>query len=253
MSKILGFTKTVEDLTVQETERMFWLLTRVFLGVDKEVFAHDLREKEVVMLLRRDLPNGEIVGFSTLMVLDLQVFGRSVMGVFSGDTVVVDACRCSAGFGVEIMRYFVHVLESHPAREVYYILMSKGWRTYRVLPFFFRHFLPRPDGEDQAQDLVVRDAFGLLKYPEEYDPGSGRVLFSRETQRLVPGSIDAEPPQKLDTYTRFFFEKNPTYLTGTELVCVAPIARANFTATAIRLLGSCRKQRREDELHNHHL
>lgn len=242
MLKIFSETKKVVDLTPSERAAMLGLLSIEFLGVRREDFTRDLMEKDVVMLLRKNNCDGEIVGFSTLMVLDLPVDGRKVKGVFSGDTTVLDEYRSSTGLGVQIGRYFLNTLESYPEHEIFYILISKGWRTYKILPFFFRKFTPKHDLQTSSEDKSVTDAFGKIKYPEEYDPDSGLIMFSKETQRLVPGSVDAVPPSDPDEHTRFFLERNKAYLSGTELVCVARIHESNFAPALVRLLKQAKEK-----------
>jgi hypothetical protein len=241
MSKIFSQTKRVVDLTPSERATMFGLLSLEFLGVSRHDFIRDLEEKEVVMLIRKESCDGEIVGFGTLMTLDLPIIGRKVKAVFSGDTTILPEFRSSTGFGIEIGRYFMKVLEKFPEHEIYYILISKGWRTYKILPFFFRHFAPKCGAEIKDTDKAVMDAFGCVKYPRDYDPDKGLIMFSKETQRLIPGNIDAVPPSGPDEHTRFFLEKNRTYLSGTELVCVAPVGESNFAPAMIRLLRSVKQ------------
>lgn len=241
MAKIVSQTKQVPELTPSERATMFGLLSLEFLGTRREDFIRDLEEKDVVVLLRKESSDGEIVGFSTLMLLDLPIDGRKVKAVFSGDTTVLPEFRSSGGIGVEVGCYFTKALGTFPDHEIYYVLISKGWRTYRVLPFFFKSFAPKHDVPTSACDKVVMDAFGRVKYPKDYDPDQGLIMFSKETQRLIPGSIDAIPPQDPDLHTQFFLKKNPTYLSGTELVCVGSVQVANFAPPLVRLLKTSRR------------
>lgn len=236
MPKIVSQTKQIAELTASERATMFGLLSLEFLGTRREDFIHDLEEKDAVALLRKESRDGEIVGFSTLMLLELPIDGRKVRAVFSGDTTVLPEFRSSGGIGVEVGRYFTKALERFPDHEIYYVLISKGWRTYKVLPFFFKNFAPKHDAPTSIHDKAVMDAFGRVKYPEDYDPDQGLIMFSKETQRLIPGSIDAVPPQDPDLHTQFFLKKNPTYLSGTELVCVGSVQVANFAPPLVRLL-----------------
>lgn len=241
MSKIFSQTKQIAELTLSERATMFGLLSLEFLGVSRQDFIRDLEEKEVVMLLRKEARDGEIVGFSTLMTFDLPIDGRKVKAIFSGDTTVLEEYRSSTGFGIEIGSYFVKVLGVFPEHEIYYVLISKGWRTYKILPFFFKNYAPKHDTPTSIQDKAVTDAFGSVKYPGDYDPKQGLIMFSKETQRLIPGSIDAVPPHDPDVHTRFYLQKNPTYLSGTELVCVALVNEGNFAPPMIRLLKSVKR------------
>lgn len=244
MSKISSQTKRIADLTVSERATMMGLLSVEFLGVNHYDFTRDLEEKDAVVLLRKEHDDGEIVGFSTLVVLNLSIPGRNVKAVFSGDTTVLEGFRNSGGIGVGIGHYFLKALKTFPDNEIYYVLISKGWRTYRVLPFFFNNFAPHPEQLVSAKDKAVMDAFGEAKYRKNYDPDQGLIMFSQETQRLKPGSMDAVPPSEPDAHTSFFLRKNPTYLAGTELVCVAEVLTDNFAAPLRRLIG-LPKQRKE--------
>ncbi len=240
MAKIFNETKRVTDLSDSEKATMFGLLAHEFLGANHSDFVRDLEEKDIVMLLRKERYDGEIVGFSTQMIIDLEFRGRKVKAIFSGDTTVLEQYRSSPGLGIEMGKNFMKALGQFPEHEIFYVLISKGWRTYKVLPFFFKHFAPKFDTETQASEKSVMDAIGFLKYPREYDSKKGLIIFSRETQRLVPGSIDALPPRDPDDHIKFFLEHNPTYLSGTELVCVGRVSVDNFSAPMTRLIRSTR-------------
>lgn len=235
---IYSETKLVGTLSDTEKATMFGLLGMEFLGVNRADFLRDLGEKEAAMLLRQDGPHGEIVGFSTLMTLDLLVGEQRIRAIFSGDTTVLPQYRRSTGIGVEMVGYFLSTMRRFPDDDIYWVLISKGWRTYRILPFFFRRFAPRCDAPTSHDEKAIMDAFGAKKYPYDYRPDLGLIMFNRETQRLVPGSIDAVPPQLPDPHVSFFTKKNPTYLAGTELVCVAKVAPENFTDAANRVIAT---------------
>lgn len=241
MPKIFSHSKRIADLTQSERATMFGLLSLEFLGVDRQDFIRDLEEKDSVMLLRKEDLFGEIVGFSTLMLLDLPIVGRKVKAVFSGDTTVLEEYRSSTGFGIEIVRYFLKALEDFPDHEIYYVLISKGWRTYKILPFLFKSFAPKYDAASSPNDKAVMNAFGCLKYPRNYDSDKGTIMFLEDTQRLVPGSIDAIPPKEPDAHTKFFLDRNHSYLSGTELVCVAAVKQNNFAPAMVRLLKTFKK------------
>src|SRR5689334_1399895 len=98
MPRILSQTVPIAALTASERRVMLELLALEFLGVDERDFTRDLLEKDEVILLRRNDGSGDIVGFSTLMTMDLPVAGRRVKGIFSGDTAIREEFRNSLGF-----------------------------------------------------------------------------------------------------------------------------------------------------------
>jgi hypothetical protein len=235
MLKIEHATIETVDLTRRERTEMFLLMQKYYLGVSLEKFEQDLSEKSHVMILRDRACRGCIVGFSTLMGLDINICGHTVKAVFSGDTVVEKRYRCSLGFAYEITRYLFGLAQSC-SPQLFYVLICKGWRTYRILPFLFRQFSPRFDQPTNVSHQKVMDAFGAQRYPDEYCAEKGLVIFNGEAQRIRPDSAEAIDPLRTDQHINFFAEKNPHHLRGDELVCVAPVASWNFTDAFHKLL-----------------
>jgi hypothetical protein len=233
MPHIFSQTKITSLCSNEEKETFYRLLCQDFLGVTRRDFIRDFEEKDAVMILRKEHADGEIVGWSTLMVLTLSLPDEEVKGVFSGDTVVLPEYRSGTGLGVELLRYFLRAYEQFPTHKVYYILTTKGWRTYKIMPFFFMEFAPRYDQPTLPSDQTLMDAFGRVKYPGHYHPQTGIITYS--PQRVRPEGIDSAPRHP-DVHTAFFLDRNPGYLDGHELVCVARIVPENFSSTAKRLL-----------------
>ncbi len=235
MTHIVSQTKKVTACSEYEIQTFYQLLCQGFMGVNWDDFMRDFQEKDAVMILRKEHSEGEIVGWSTLMVLTIAFPGKEVKGIFSGDTAVLPQYRNSTGLGVELSRYFMQVYDDFPRHNVYYILISKGWRTYKILPFFFKEFSPRYDKLTSANEKTVMDAFGKIKYPYHYHPDTGIITFS--PQKMRPESVDALPT-KTDAHTQFFLHRNPGYLDGNELVCIARISPDNFTNGLKRVLSA---------------
>ena len=175
------------------------------------------------------------------MCLDLEVEGRAVKAVFSGDTIVSRQSRGTFGLGLEIVRYFVQAGQEYPNIELFYILIAKGWQTCRIPAFLFREFSPSSQHSVLPRHQQGMDAFGAKKYPRSYNPEKGLIIFSGETQRVKPGSIEGEIPPRNDPQIDIFVKKNPNYLQGDELVYVAPITTENFTRVTLRMLAAGRE------------
>lgn len=232
MPNIISNRKFVAELSSTEKEMMYSLLQGHFLGTTPEEFEHDLAEKECAILYRLG-ERGTIVGFSTLVCFDLEMPEREVSVVFSGDTAVLKAYRSSFGFG-EIARYFQIIRERYPARELYYLLTSKGWRTYRMLPLFFREFYPNYQNQTPSELKQVVDAFCAFKFPAYYDSERGLLTSPCERQRLRLETCDCTLPDRNDPHIQFFGECNPNYLQGDEIVCIASIAKNNLAGGLLR-------------------
>lgn len=228
-----GFTAAVSALTTADRDRMFDLLRHHYLGVSRSAFDRDLAAKQHVILLHSE--SSEIVGFSTLSRFHLPLGDSRVVIVFSGDTIVLEEHRRSFVTAREISRFFRDTLRQFPGEEAYWILMCKGWRTYRVLRLFFQDFHPRADHASSPRAAAVADAFGAARYPGIYQPQSRLIVFPGDTQRIRPGSAEALPPDRRDPDMDFFAAANPLHENGHELVCVACISPENFTPLVARL------------------
>src|SRR5690348_6703078 len=125
MMQMMNYTKKIASCSEGEIETCYQLLCQGFLGISWDDFIRDFQEKDAVILLRKDHNDGEIVGFSTLVVLTLILPGEEIKGVFSGDTFVLPEYRSSTGLGMGLGQYFVEAYEQFPRQKVYYILMSK--------------------------------------------------------------------------------------------------------------------------------
>ncbi|HVP19566.1 MAG TPA: hypothetical protein VMU36_11250 [Spirochaetia bacterium] len=236
MGKVSSQTLPVLSISEEERDRMYQLMEADYLGMDQCTFEKDLREKDCVMILR-DVESGRIVGFSTLMVIDLPVQGTIVRAVFSGDSIVQSEFRRTLGLAVELGTYLRRVAESHPSDLVVWLLTSKGCRTYGILPLLFRDFYPRWDAPTPPLYTQMMDAFGAYKYPGEYDPVGHRVRHRGSAQRLRPGVADVTDQRLRDPHVQFFTKANPGHMKGDDLVCVADAREDNWHPHFRRILG----------------
>lgn len=227
-------TVRVADISGHDRQAMLALMREHYDGVTESVFHHDLDEKDAAMIMRE--PSGAIVGFSTFMVVDLDISGKSVKGFFSGDTIVCREYRRTTAMGVEIGKNFLKTADAFPETLAYWILISKGCRTYRLLPIFFRDWYPRFDRETPESIGRVMDAFGREKYPLQYEPRLRRIIASPGAEVLRSGVADAHEGRMKDPHIRYFTEVNPNYAEGDELVCAAEIAAKNFAPAFRRML-----------------
>src|SRR5215471_5105212 len=138
---LIGQVVPVSDLTLAARDAMHALLARYFLGVSRHGFDTDLAEKEWAILLR-DRASSSIEGFSTLMRLRVAIEGMPIVAFFSGDTIVARERWNEAVLPRLWGRHVLRLAAAETTPHVYWFLISSGYRTYRFLPVFFRHFYP---------------------------------------------------------------------------------------------------------------
>lgn len=233
---------SIDSIATAQKEAMHDLMCRYYLGVQRQTFLDDLHEKDCVLTLIDEAPE-RIVGFSTLVRLTISVAGERVVLVFSGDTIVEEAYRRSGQMGRQLMRYWEETIALWPNTNSYYVLISKGWRTYRLLPFFFKRFWPHPQHSALPNEVrSVRNVFGTTLYPERYRVDAGVITGNGWGQRIrsdSPESMTAAPAD--DPFVRYFAIANPCHENGDELICLARLSSGNYAPGALRLLGSRRE------------
>jgi hypothetical protein len=211
---------------------MFALLARNFHGVEPAVFQRDLAEKNWVVLLEDE--RGTLRGFSTFLMYATRAGGRPITVVCSGDTIVEPSAWGSTALPRAWIRAVYEARAGYPEGDLFWLLLTSGFRTYRMMPVFCRTFYPRFDmpAHPEAQSLL--DALASERYGAAY--ARGVVRFSRP-QVLRECLIGVPDGRSADPHVRFFLERNPGFVVGDELVSLGALALENLTAAGRRMVG----------------
>jgi hypothetical protein len=234
--KLMGRLVNAADVTPQDRDAMFDLMDRHYASVSRETFEADLDEKDWVIQVL-DPRTEAVCGFSTQLLLDLEVDGRPIKALFSGDTIVAREHWGDNALAHVWGRLALSLIDTFGEGELYWFLISKGYKTYRFLPVFFREFYPRHDAPTPAEARAIIDALARSRYPAAYDPAAGLIRTGPGKDRLREGVADITPERLHDPHVRFFAQQNPGHRDGEELCCLAPLARTNFTPAAYRVIG----------------
>jgi hypothetical protein len=229
---LYGEMVEAHSLNVNEKDAMYELMQTYYDGMVHDAFLRDLHEKDCCVLLRD--ASGCLRGFSTQKLVRLEMDGKTVHGVFSGDTII----RKEDWGSLELFRVFTrHFLQTgRQYKEFYWFLISKGYKTYKILPLFFNEFYPRCQAETPAYEKALIDAFGSGRYPGEYDQASGVIVYRKQKDKLKQGVADIGEKHLRDEHITFFLQANPGYDRGNDLVCLARLDELNLNRAAHRLL-----------------
>ncbi len=235
-TQLKGMLLPVSAVTPAQRETMFRLLERYYENVTRAGFLADLAEKQWAIVLW-DLRTGELCGFSTQMLMRVAVGGVSVRALFSGDTIVAREHWGDIALARIWGRLALSLIDRNVPEELYWFLISKGYKTYRFLPLFFHEFFPRYDASTPDWACRLIHGFGAHRYPQAYDPATGVIRAGSQKDRLRPGVADPTTQRLRDPNVRYFVQRNPGYGRGEELCCLAPLSRSNFTPAAYRVIG----------------
>jgi hypothetical protein len=224
--KLESETLPVSELTEPLICEMLRLMQTHYEGVVAEQFNADLRAKQWVILMRT---GGRLCGFSTQVSFSHTVLGQTVQMLYSGDTIIEKDCWGSLALPLAWGRLMLSIIAEYPEQKLYWLLTSKGYKTYRFLPVFFREFQPcfstpaSPFEQALLQSAAIRMAGG------RFDPVAGILRAPLDAQRLRPGVADLEPQRLHDPHIAFFQKMNPGHARGDELVCLARFHRDNLS------------------------
>ncbi len=229
-ARLHGRGVKVCTLSASMRDAMFTLLASHFMGVDRATFEQDLDEKSTAILLEDD--GGHLRGFSTMVVYESYAAGRLIWVVYSGDTIVDRDAWGTPALARAWVRA-VRQLAPPNAREVYWLLLTSGFRTYRFLPVFFRDFCPRYD-RAASLDEGLLSTLACERFGSQYDDATGIVRLAKP-QVLAPDLITLPSGRLTDPHIAFFLARNAGFVDGDELACLARIDDSNLTPAARRM------------------
>jgi hypothetical protein len=203
-------------------KNMFSLFSRYYADVDFERFAADLSEKTSVIMLwdKSNAAAPLLFGFSTVLIRELTEGGRII---YSGDTVVDSDYWGSRTLQTAFSRMLFQTRLRHPFSPLYWMLISKGFKTYMLMRRNFRDSHPNCYQEPPSALLKIKHEFYRGKFGVNYKDGSSVIDFGHSLGRVkdqlaVPTERDLKNPE-----VRFFLQKNPRFAEGVELACIANV------------------------------
>lgn len=217
-----------DELLLQD---LFALFSRYYADVDLARFSADLRAKDFILLLEH---SGRVVGFTTARLFPFDWRGETISVLFSGDTIVDHAFWGEQELAQAWLTQVGRLARSAPGRRMVWLLIAKGHRTYRYLPVFARHYVPRP-GQPEASELTrLRDAIATAMFGEQFDRNSGVIRFAEPQGRLAGPWVEPTARELRIPAVAEFMAANPGFRRGDELACLCELGPENMRERARR-------------------
>ena len=228
LNSLVSSIRPVATIAQREVEAMHALMSRHYEAVPRVRFEADLAKKDEVVMLHDDA--GALRGFTTLA---WNPAGELPEGdiLFSGDTIIDESCWGTQ----ELVRAFCQragAWRAKSGRRLFWLLISKGHRTYLYLPLFARRFHPHPEqAEPVWQDLASRVAQEM--FGSSWQDKEGVVRFEESQGHLRADLADDTRVRQDNPWVQFFLERNPRYDRGEELVCLTEMTEENLRRGAL--------------------
>ena len=211
-------------LTSSTVDRMLVLMDRYYGNIRRDNFLRDLARKQGVLLVYDQ--NQAVTGFTTYILCDTEFRGGRITVLYSGDTVIEDRHWGS----VRTLRLFVALLDDCMRRtdhDLYWFLLSKGARTYQLLPLYFQRFYPHHANPLPEYEGAMIAYLSELMFGDDFKAETGIVRFGVDADYLRE-NYDRVPKSAEDRHAEHFLNINPGYRHGDNLPCIAKIHPDNF-------------------------
>lgn len=230
----------IKKLSLNDKERMFYLMNCHYENIIESKFLADLEEKEGVLLLND--AEGLIQGFSTYLIFDFMFKDKAINIMFSGDT-VLNKIYWGTNLPFKIFADLIDHLMKKYNNELYWFLISKGYRTYLFLPLLFKSFYPSPVYSISKDDIYkyeqLTEELSIFKFKSSYDIENRIIRSSGDflKHELTGNENYFNKKNRFKMFTDFFYKNNPGFDIGNELPCIAKIDHDNLTSLAKRFIS----------------
>ena len=209
----------VDTLTVQDVMRMHALFEANYANSPLQTFISDLNKKDGAFIVRHRKTQ-EIVGFSTLGIYEFELNGRKAKGLFSGDTIVEKQYWGTRSLQRAAITKMVWEAFKNPFKMQYWLLISKGYKTYLLMTRNFHDYYPRR-GEHNADMQAMVEQYCEAMFPGKLDRERMVLDFGENANCLMDHVAGITPELRADADIAFFEQRNPGWERGNELPCIA--------------------------------
>jgi len=225
--KTRTFYQPIDRVTVTHIKQMYELYQSYYENTALDIFINDLSKKTGVIMVTRD-SDDHLVGFSTQVLMKLNVDGKKVRGIFSGDTIIDKRYGGNNDLAKAFYKFCVRNIVFRPPWEpLYWCLISKGYKTYLLMTNNSYKFFPRVGGDPWGNDEFykhVTQSYCEQLFPESFDKEKMMLDFGQDYVHLKGDVADITPELAASNeHIAFFDQVNPGWRQGNELPCLAAL------------------------------
>jgi hypothetical protein len=232
---VIGELIARSELSHDDVSEMYRLFRTHFEQVSEQRFRRDLDEKHWVIRIR---DRNTLHGFSSLRFVCTGSDASRLNVLYSGDTIVAPEARGTTVLARTWIDSVRRLSEYYSTSDLHWLLLVSGFRTYRLLPVFWKEFFPQHSRETPPSVRGTIESLSKSLFGSAYSALEGIVRFP-EPQPLRP-ELGRIPDGRLeDPHVRFFARLNPGHHAGDELVCWTRLAQDNLTEAGARMWRAC--------------
>lgn len=240
-------------VTHEQLCEMYAIYKDYYQNTQFSIFENDFGKKQGAIIIFHPITN-KIVGFSTVDIQHFKYQTKQYTVLFSGDTVVQKEFWGARTLQSTMMKLLIKLRIQYASHEFYWLLISKGYKTYLTLTNNCYVYYPHMNGENQQLAPVV-ETYCRKFFPEYFDEEAGLLNFGSDYQPLKQDVAPITEQMRFDNpKISFFEEKNPTWHLGTELPCIGRLSWTDLARYPFRLMTKATsKGKLEYQKHTHSL
>ncbi|MFT7371773.1 MAG: hypothetical protein ACI9T9_000452 [Oleiphilaceae bacterium] len=221
--KITACFKKIQYISILQLLEMHRVFVQYYHNANLHNFVTDMGKKTGVIILQ-EKNTKKIIGFSTWTELNIIKGDKKSIGIFSGDTVVEKEYWGNKELQKTFVKQLLKTKIKNPKTSVFWLLISKGYKTYLLLTNNFPKHYPSHKKNNIKLESIV-DEYCEQLYPDAYNKDDRLLNFGDDYQYLKDDVADITPDmtdENLDI--RHFTKLNPSWQQGTELPCVGEVS-----------------------------
>ncbi len=222
----------VGDISDRMINEMYTIFDRYYDCIRFDVFERDLQDKTHVMVL---YDGNRLVGFSTAYAGKQPHTNATIL--FSGDTVLEEAYWGNKILQQAFYKFMWMVYIKAPWRPIYWMLMSKGYKTYLLMRCNFPRSYPNHHHSTPKTLLQAKNTFYRVKYGDAFKEKESLLQFPISRGQLKTGVISVDEKDLEHPDIRFFHVCNPGASHGDELACIAKITLLDLIQSGVKHLA----------------
>ncbi|ATO19126.1 hypothetical protein BS636_05340 [Acinetobacter sp. LoGeW2-3] len=224
-----------KKINEKQLEQMYSIYQDYYENTQFSLFLNDFKKKTGAILLFHPQTD-DIIGFSTVAIHHFELNDKKYTVLFSGDTVVHKDFWGARTLPLVFFKLLVRLRVKYAFREFYWLLISKGYKTYLLLANNYFVYYPHFNGKHKQLSPIV-EKYCHTYFPVYFDTKTGLLNFGNDYQPLkgevAPITLEM---RKANPKIDFFETMNPTWHLGTELPCIGRFGWSDLARYPIRLM-----------------
>jgi hypothetical protein len=221
----------INDISTDQKSECFRLFKEYYDNTSESNFLNDLNEKDGILLVQDE--EDQIIAFSTYKVEKTMVDAKKIHCLFSGDSIVHER-YWGQHFVISFVGYLFMTLINKGYENLYWMLISKGYKTYMYLPLIFNEYYPSYRYETPSELKKIMDVFYSQKYGRNYKSANSIIMSDNDYLKPEFNNVNQNKSSNKDIL--FFQQMNPNHIIGHELTCIAKLSKDNFTEVGMKYI-----------------